>query len=194
MGSKHKQSRMEQKASFERRLKDRLSYLSKKGIESPKIDKDVLVKKLRADIKAVNTRLKAIADNEKRTEDLARIKAEKAAAPKEDQKGSKDKKSKEAPAEGKEKADTPKEDQEGGKDKKSKEVSAEGKEKAAAPKKDQEGGKVKKSKEAPAEGKEKAAAPKKDQEGGKVKKSKEAPAEGKEKKKKKEDNPPEATE
>ena len=168
MGSKHKQSRMEQKASFERRLEDRLSYLSKKGIESPKIDKDVLVKKLRADINAVKTRLKAIADNEKRTEDLARIKAEKAAAPKEDQKGSKDKKSKGAPAEGKEKAD--------------------------APKKDQESGKVKKSKEPPAEGKEKAAAPKKEKEGGKVKKPKEATAEGKEKKKKKEDNTPEATE
>jgi len=168
MGSKHKQSRMEQKASFERRLEDRLSYLSKKGIESPKIDKDVLVKKLRADIKAVNTRLKAIADNEKRTEGLARIKAEKEAAPKEDQKGSKDKKSKEAPGERKEKE--------------------------AAPKKDQEGGKVKKSKEAPAEGKEKADTPKEDQEGGKVKKSKETTAKGNEKKKKKEDNTPEATE
>jgi hypothetical protein len=126
------------------------------GIESPKIDKDVIVKKLRADINAVNTRLKRIADIEKKTEELARIKAEKKAAPREDQ--------------------------ESGKDKKSKEVPAEGKEKAAAPKKDQEGGKVKKSKEAPAEGKEKAVAPKKDQEGGKVKKSKEAPVEGKEKK------------
>ena len=142
MGSKHKQSRMEQKASFERRLEDRLSYLSKKGIESPKIDKDVLVKKLRADINAVKTRLKAIADNEKRTEDLARIKAEKAAAPKEDQKGVK----------------------------------------------------VNNSQEPPAEDKENAAAPNEDQESGKVKKSKEAPAEDKEKKKKKEDNTPEATE
>jgi len=101
MGLKHKQSRMEQKASFERRLDNRLSYLSKKGIESPKIDKDVLVKKLRADINAVNTRLKGIADNEKRTEELARIKAEKTAAPRKDQEGGKDKKSKEAPAEGK---------------------------------------------------------------------------------------------
>jgi hypothetical protein len=101
MGSKHKQSRMEQKASFERRLEDRLSYLSQKGIESPKIDKDVIVKKLRADINAVNTRLKWIADNEKRTEELARIKVEKTAAPRKDQEGGKDKKSKEAPAEGK---------------------------------------------------------------------------------------------
>ena len=129
MGSKHKQSRVEQKASFERWLEDRLSYLSKKGIEAPKIDKDVIVKKLRADINAVNTRLKSIAEIEKRTEELVRNKADKKAAPREDQ--------------------------EGGKDKKSKEVPAEGKEKAAAPKKDQEGGKVKKSKEAPAEGKEK---------------------------------------
>jgi len=162
MGSKHKQSRVEQKASFERRLEDRLSYLSKKGIEAPKIDKDVIVKKLRADINAVNTRLKSIAEIEKRTEELVRNKADKKAAPREDQ--------------------------EGGKDKKSKEVPAEGKEKAAAPKKDQEGGKVKKSKEAPVEGKEKAAASRQGQEDSKDKKSKEVPAEGKEKKKKKEDN------
>jgi hypothetical protein len=168
MGSKHKKSRMEQKASFERWLEDRLSYLSKKGIESPRIDKDVIVKKLRADINAVNVRLKSIAEIEKKTEELTRNKAEKKAAPLEDQ--------------------------EGGKHKKSKEVPAEGKEKAAAPKKDQEGGKVKKSKEASAEGKEKAAAPKEDQEDGKVKKSKEAPAEGKEKKKKKEDNNSEKSE
>jgi hypothetical protein len=132
MGSKHKQSRMEQKASFERKLEDRLSYLSKKGIESPKIGKDIIVKKLRADVNAVNTRLKWIADNEKKTEELAKIKAEKTAAPREDQEGGKDKKSKEAPAVGKEKAAAPKKDQ-----------------------KDQEDGKVKKSKEAPAEGKEK---------------------------------------
>jgi hypothetical protein len=129
MGSKHKQSRMEQKASFERWLEDRLSYLSKKGIESPRIDKDVIVKKLRADINAVNVRLRSIAEIEKKTEELTRNKAEKKAAPLEEQEGGKHKKSKEAPAEGKEKA--------------------------AASKKDQEGGKVKKSKEAPAEGKEK---------------------------------------
>jgi hypothetical protein len=106
MGSKHKRSRMEQKVSFEQRLEERLSYLSKKGTEHPEIDKDVIVKKLRADINAVNTRLKAITDNEKRTEELARIKAEKAekvVAPREDQEIGKDKKSKEAPAEGKEK-------------------------------------------------------------------------------------------
>jgi hypothetical protein len=129
MGSKHKKSRMEQKASFERWLEDRLSYLSKKGIESPRIDKDVIVKKLRADINAVNVRLKSIAEIEKKTEELTRNKAEKKAAPLEDQEGGKVKKSKEAPAEGKEKAAAPKEDQEDGKVKKSKEAPAEGKEK-----------------------------------------------------------------
>jgi len=120
---------MEQKASFERKLEDRLSYLSNKGIESPKIGKDIIVKKLRADINAVNTRLKWIADNEKKTEELAKIKAEKTAAPREDQEDGKVKKSKEAPAAGKEKATAPKKDQEDGKVKKSKEALAEGKEK-----------------------------------------------------------------
>ena len=142
-----------------------------------------------------NARILIDVPRQKRTEELARIKAEKAAAPKEDQEGGKVKKSKETPAEGKEKAAASKKDQEGGKVKKSKEAPAEDKEKAAAPPKEQEAVKEeKKSKETPAEGKEKAAAPKKDQEDGKVKKSKEAPAEGKEKKKKKEDHHPETSE
>jgi len=104
MGSKQKQTQTGQKAFFERRLEDRLSFLSKKGIESPEINKDTLVKKLRADIRAINARLNAIADNEKRTEALAKVKAEKAAAPpKDDKEGGKGKEPKEAPAEGKEK-------------------------------------------------------------------------------------------
>ena len=94
-----------------------------------KINKDVIVKKLRADINAVSTRLKWIADNEKRTEELAKIKAAKTAAPREDQEGGKDKKSKESPAEGKEKAAAPKKNHEEGKVKTSKEVPVEGKEK-----------------------------------------------------------------
>ncbi len=81
MGSKQKQTQMERKAYFERRLKDRLSFLSEKGIESSKIKKDTIVKKLRANIKAINARLKTIAGYEKKTEELAKTKAEKAAAP-----------------------------------------------------------------------------------------------------------------
>jgi len=103
MGSKQKQTQTGQKAFCERRLEDRLSFLSKKGIESPEINKDTLVKKLRADIRAINARLNAIADNEKRTEALAKMKAEKAAAPPKDKEGGKGKEPKEAPAEGKEK-------------------------------------------------------------------------------------------
>jgi outer membrane biosynthesis protein TonB len=105
MGSRKKEARERQKADFERGLKERLSFLAKKGIESPGIDKDTLVKKLRANIRAINVRLKAIASNEKRTEELAKIKAEKAAAPPQpkDQAEKKGKSSKEAPEEGKEK-------------------------------------------------------------------------------------------
>jgi hypothetical protein len=75
MGSKQKQTQIGRKANNERRLEDRLSFLSKKGIESPVIEKDTLVKKLRADIRAINARLGAIAANEKKTEELAKIKA-----------------------------------------------------------------------------------------------------------------------
>jgi outer membrane biosynthesis protein TonB len=105
MGSKNKEAQGRQKAYFERRLEERLSFLAKKGIESPGIEKNTLVKKLRANIRAINDRLKAIAGNERRTEELAKIKAEKAALPPlpKDKAAGKEKPSKEAPAEGKEK-------------------------------------------------------------------------------------------
>lgn len=103
---------MEQKANFERDLKDRLSILSEKEIESRKIDKDTSVKKFRAKIKAINARLRTIDAIEKKTEELATIKAERAAAPKPDpkEKGAaeapvavKEKKKKATPADGPEK-------------------------------------------------------------------------------------------
>lgn len=56
-----------------------------KGIESAKVKKDPIVRKLKASIRAVNNRLKLIAESEKRTEELARIKAERAAGPKEEE-------------------------------------------------------------------------------------------------------------
>ena len=103
MGLKRKQMQMRQKAYFEQKLQNRLSFLSGKGIEAPKIDKDPLVRKLRANIRAVNNRLRLIADNEKRTEEMAKIKAERAAAPAKEQEGGKVEKPKKAPEEGKEK-------------------------------------------------------------------------------------------
>lgn len=135
MGSKQKQTHMGQRAFFERRLENRLSFLSKKGIESPEINKDTHVKKFRANIRAINDRLKAIAANEKKTAELAKIKAEKAAAPPKVEGSVKEKKAKEATEEGKVKKKKP--------------------EKTESPSKEQEGGKVEKAKEAPEEGKEK---------------------------------------
>ena len=133
MGLKRKQMLMQQKAYFEHDLQDRLSFLSGKGIESPKAEKDTLVRKLQADIRAVNQRLRLIADNEKRTEEMAKIKAERAAAPQKEQEGGKGEKPKKAPEEGK-----------------GKKIKAEMK---AAPPKAPEGGKGQKTTESPEAGK-----------------------------------------
>lgn len=125
MGLKRKQMLMRQKAYFEHELQDRMSFLSGKGIESPKADKDTLVRKLQANIRAVNKRLRLIADSEKKTEEMAKIKAERAAAPQKEQEGGKGEKPKKTAAEGKEKKikKTP----EGGKSQKKTESPEEGK-------------------------------------------------------------------
>jgi len=133
MGLKRKQMLMRQKIYFEQKLQDRLSFLSGKGIESPKADKDTLVRKLQANIRAVNKRLRLIADNEKRMEEMAKIKAERAAAPQKKQEGGKGEKPKKAPEEGK-----------------GKKIKAEMK---AAPPKAPESGKSQKTAESPEEGK-----------------------------------------
>ena len=128
MGLKRKQIVMRQKATFEQELKDRLSSLSGKGIKSPQVDKDALVKKLKADIKASNRRLRRIAENEKRTEEMAKIKAEKAVAPKKEQEGAQAGKAKATTQEGK--AKKPKAP-EGAKSQKKAESSGEAKNKPA---------------------------------------------------------------
>jgi hypothetical protein len=101
MGLKRKQMLMREKGYFEHKLKDRRSFLSGKGIKSPQADKDTLVRKLQADIRAVNNRLRVIADNEKRTEEMAKIKQERAAAPQKEQEGGRGEKPKKVPEEGK---------------------------------------------------------------------------------------------
>jgi len=95
MGSKHKQTQTERKAYFERKLDDRRSFLNDKGMESATIEKDSLVKQLRAKVRAVNARLQTIVGYEEKTEELTKKKAEKAAAP------SKGKEPAKAPEEGK---------------------------------------------------------------------------------------------
>jgi hypothetical protein len=100
MGLKRKQIVMRQKDAFEQELKDRLALLAQKGIKGRQVDRDPIVKRLKADVKATNKRLAKIADIYKRTEEMIRIKAEKAAAPKKEPAG-KAEKPKSGPAEGK---------------------------------------------------------------------------------------------
>ena len=132
MSLKRKQMQMRQKAFFEQKLQDRMLFLSEKGIESRKADKDPLVRKIKANIKAVNSRLKLVADNEKITEEMAKIKADRAAAPRKEQEGGKTEKPKKAPEEGKgkkikpEKKATPPNAQEGGHGRKEAGASEEG--------------------------------------------------------------------
>lgn len=77
---KTKQIQLRQKEQFEHSLKSRLAFLAGKGIEPPKTDKDPIVRKIEADIRAVNNRLRLLAEHEKRTAEMAKAKADRAAA------------------------------------------------------------------------------------------------------------------
>lgn len=123
MGLRRKEIVTTQKASFEKNLKDRMARLAEKGIKGRQADRDPLVRKLKADIKATAKRLAKILGDEKRTAEMARIKAEKAAAPKKGPESAKAEKAKAVPKEGKpKKAKAP----EGAKPPKKAEPSAEG--------------------------------------------------------------------
>jgi hypothetical protein len=82
MPSKTKESRSNQKMYWKDKLNQRLSLLGEKGLDPAKIAKDPTVRKLRALIRETETRLRAIVDREKKKEEMARIKAEKASVPK----------------------------------------------------------------------------------------------------------------
>lgn len=84
MSLKKKQNIAARKAGFEGLLEKRLAYLAGKGVEPKKAERDPIVRKIRADIKAMGGRLKFYADHEKIAEEAAKAKAEKAAGPKED--------------------------------------------------------------------------------------------------------------
>ena len=112
MGSKLKKTQLGRKEQYERKLNNRLSLLSENKIEPSNVKKDPLVKNLRANIEAVDARLKAIAKIEQKTAELAKLKAEKiekrAAIRKageggKDKEKEKEKEPKKAPVEGKEK-------------------------------------------------------------------------------------------
>jgi stringent starvation protein B len=90
MPSKSKAARLNQKGFLENKLEQMLTVLAENGLKPGEISRDARVKGTRAKIRKTNARLKAISALEKKAEEMARIKAEKAAAPKEE----KDKKKK----------------------------------------------------------------------------------------------------
>ncbi|TFG37416.1 MAG: hypothetical protein E4H39_02230 [Syntrophobacterales bacterium] len=102
MGSKQEGTVLGHKAYFEAKLEERRSYLTERGVDHKTIAKDDVIKKIKAKIKETNVRIKAIAKIKRRTEELAKIKAERLAAPK-IEKGVKGKEPKASPETGKEK-------------------------------------------------------------------------------------------
>jgi hypothetical protein len=77
-------TRLRQKAEWEVKLQKRLALLGAKGFDAQKIARDVGIKELKAKIKESQVRLRAIDAAEKRTAELAAIKAERLAKPKEE--------------------------------------------------------------------------------------------------------------
>jgi len=82
MASKAKEARLEQRHYWDEQLEQRLSLLTGKGLDADAISRDTTVRKLRAKIRETRQRLRAIEGKEKKAEEMARIKAEKLAAPK----------------------------------------------------------------------------------------------------------------
>jgi len=105
MGFKRKPMLTRQVADVEQSLQIRLTCLSGKGLAAAKVEKDPLIRKLRADIRTLKYRIRAIGDTDKRMEETAKAKADKAAAAlKENEpEGPKAEKPKKAADEGKEK-------------------------------------------------------------------------------------------
>jgi hypothetical protein len=100
--------RLRQKAEWEVKLQKRLALLGARGFDAQKIARDVGIKELKAKIKESQVRLRAIDANEKRTAELAAIKAERLAKPKEE--AAKSKKKEEPPPETKPKKKKKKEE------------------------------------------------------------------------------------
>jgi len=123
MASKLKTTQLKRKEQYERRLKTRLALLAERKTDPSKINKDPLVKNLRANIEATDARLKAIAKIEQRTAELAKIKAEKAEAAKAEKAAALGKPAEGGKEKGKEKG------KDKGKDKETKKAPEEGKEK-----------------------------------------------------------------
>ncbi len=82
MPSKKKEARLDQREYWDAQLKQRLSLLTEKGLGAEAISRDVTVRRLRARLRETSHRLRVIEGMEQKTAELARLKAEKLAAPK----------------------------------------------------------------------------------------------------------------
>jgi hypothetical protein len=82
MSSESKQARQGQKGHWENQREKRLLVLKKKGVAPENIAKDAVLRKIRAEIRKADSRLRVITGKEKKLEEMAKVKADKAAAPK----------------------------------------------------------------------------------------------------------------
>jgi len=83
MASKDKVARDAQKAYWEGVLSRRLKVLGESGFEPEQILKDPSIKMMRAELRKVGARLRAIEKKERKIEEMAKIKAEKLSVAKE---------------------------------------------------------------------------------------------------------------
>jgi hypothetical protein len=84
MASESRETRLKQKAGWEKELQKRLAFLKERGCDEKQIARDVRVKEVKAKLKEAQVRLRAIDAHEKRTAALAAKKAERLAKPKEE--------------------------------------------------------------------------------------------------------------
>ncbi len=89
MASKAKEVRLEQRSYVETKLNERLSALRVRGMDPRMIARDSAVRMLRAQLREADQRLRAIEEKEKKVEEMARRKAEKAAESKRDKRSRK---------------------------------------------------------------------------------------------------------
>lgn len=81
MASKLRISRESQKTYWEDQLNRRKEELSGQGLDEKKVEKDSMVRKLKAKVRESTFRITAIGAREKKLEDMARLREEKKAAP-----------------------------------------------------------------------------------------------------------------
>ena len=77
MASKSREARNDQKIYWEKKLEERAAFLKEKGINQESVAKDSRIRRIRAKLRKTGHRLHVIEGNEKKNEDMARLKSEK---------------------------------------------------------------------------------------------------------------------